>query len=196
MAKTITETEYYAHPIGMQWSVIFAGAAVATAISIVLVQFGSIVGLSVDAPLRGEGFDMMKAALASGIWLLWVQLLASLAGGYIAGSMRSVTPYLSAHENEMRDGIYGLTVWAASTVAVFIAVSIAVAGAAYVEVNTAGEQIVDNLTESEENAAIVFAFAAGATSLISGVAAWWASVMGGDHRDKKTDFSKKLSFKS
>ena len=195
MAKTIQETEYYAHPIGMQWSVIFAGAAVATAISIVLVQFGSIVGLSADGPLRGEGFTAMKAVLATGIWLLWVQLLASLAGGYIAGSMRSSTPFLSAHENEMRDGIYGLTVWATSTVAVFIALSLAAAGAAYVEVNSAGEQIVDSLTEAEENAAIIFAFFAGATSLVSAGAAWWASVMGGDHREKKVDFSEKLSFK-
>lgn len=189
-----TNIQPYTTPLGMQWSVIFSGAAAACAISIVLMQFGSIAGLSTDTPLRGEGSLASWGVIATGIWLLWVQLLASLAGGYIAGAMRSPTEYLSAHENEMRDGIYGLTTWAISTVGVFIVVSLGAAAATYAEIHTPTNEIADELTDNEQNAAIIFAFGAGATSLLSAVAAWWAAVKAGDHRDKKTDFSQNLSF--
>jgi hypothetical protein len=181
---------------GMQWSVIFAGAFVAFALSIVLMQFGSIIGLSMDSPLMGEGYIASWGIIATGIWLLWIQLLASLSGGYIAGSMRTATPQYKNHENEMRDGIYGLTSWAVSTVGVFVAVSLMAAGAAYIEVHTEAENMNMVLSDEEQNTAIIFAFVAGATSLLSGVAAWWAAVMGGEHRDKKTNFGTSFSFKS
>lgn len=195
MAITKNIIEHPVSPSGLQWSTIFAGTAVACAISVVLLQFGSMIGLAADSPLRGEGSIASWGVIATGIWLLWISLLASLAGGYIAGAMRGATPYLTTHENEMRDGIYGLTVWATSTVAAFIVIALASAAAAYVELHTVTDEVIDVVTKEEQNATIIFAFAAGATSLISAAAAWWAATMAGDHRDNKVDFSKQLSFK-
>ncbi len=191
----ITPDTTYTSPCRFDWGVVVAGAVVASALSIVLMQFGAIIGLSADSPLRGEGSDASWSLVATGIWILWIQLLASLAGGYIAGFLRSPTIHLTAYENEIRDGLHGLTVWAVSTVGVFIAVSIAAGLSAYVEVNTTSNIAPDALTDAEENTAIIFAFVIGAVSLLSAVAAWWAATMGGDHRDKKVDFSTHLSFK-
>ena len=188
------QTESSVTPRPMEWGVIFAGAAVASAISIVLVQFGGMIGLSADSPLRGEGSLASWGVIATGLWLLWVQLLASLSGGYIAGFMRAPTAYLATHENEMRDGFYGLTVWAISTIGVFLVASAGAAAAMYIELNTQTDEVIDVLTDREKNAATIFAFSAATASLVCGVASWFAAVMGGHHRDQKSNFSAQFSF--
>lgn len=180
---------------GFEWGVIFAGAAVACAISIVLMQFGSVIGLSADGPLIQLEDMATWAVIATGIWILWVQLLASLAGGYSAGYLRRPTPAYKPHENELHDGFYGFAVWAISTIAVFTAISIAAISATYIEVETGIYNVDGTMSDSEKNTAIIFAFITGATSLLSAVAAWWAATMGGDHRAQGTDFSTYLSFK-
>lgn len=178
-----------------KWGNIIAGTALSLAISVVLLQFGSVIGLSATAPLRGEALIASWGVVATGIYLLWVQLMASIAGGYLAGRVRHADVGLSAHDNEMRDGLTGLLVWATGTVIAFIAASIGGAFATYVALHTDTYVVNEALSRAEKNAAIIFAFAAGATSLMSAAAAWWAGVKGGDHRDLGTDFSKELSFR-
>lgn len=179
-----------------EWGVIFAGAAVATAVSIVLLQFGSIVGLSAHEPLRGEEGNIEAwGIIATGIWLLWVQLLASVTGGYLAGWLRSPATAFHTHQTEMRDGMHGLVVWSASTVIVFIGAALAGAFATYVSIQNGTFEGAEALTDNEKNASIIFAFAMGATSLLSAVASWWAATKGGEHRDEGIDFSHDISFK-
>lgn len=178
-----------------QWGPVFAGATVALAISIVLMQFGGAIGLSDDAPLRGEGSIASWGVIATGIWILWIQLLASLAGGYSAGYLRTPTPELKAHQNELKDGFYGLSVWATSTVLVFIGAALTGAFASYVALVNGTYENPAVLSDNEQNSAIIFAFALGSISLLSAVAAWWSATMAGEHRLKGTDFSKYLSFK-
>lgn len=190
-----TKTEIYVSS-GVSWGAIFAGSAIAAGISIVMMQFGSAIGLSAESPLRGEANLAAWSIIATAIWLIWVQLIASLAGGYTAGYMRAPTPSYKPHENEMLDGIHGFAAWAVSTVAVFIAVSIMAFGASYLTIAAGEYEAPDALTDTEQNTAIIFAFGAGATSLVSAVAAWWAATMGGDHRATGIDFSKELSFKN
>ncbi|MGE0754354.1 MAG: hypothetical protein AB7L92_04260 [Alphaproteobacteria bacterium] len=182
-------------PYRFEWSVILMGAVLSIAISIVMLQFGSIIGLAADAPLRGEGSLAAWGIIASGLWLLWTQLLASLAGGYTAGRLRTANSALAEHENELRDGLCGLLVWAVGSVAVFIAVSFAGAFATYVSLLADTYRPLDNMTDTEKNTAIIFAFIVGSTSLMSAAAAWWAATCGGDHRDKGTDLSTHLSFR-
>ncbi len=72
-----------------EWGVVIAGAVVAAAISIVLAQFGTIIGLAADEPLS-EDLELARWGIITiGIWLIWIQLVASLAGGYVAGYMRA-----------------------------------------------------------------------------------------------------------
>ncbi|WP_373089797.1 hypothetical protein [Sneathiella sp.] len=180
---------------GFEWSAVIAGTTIALAISIVLLQFGSALGLSASAPLRGEGSIASWGVIAAGIWLLWVQLLASLAGGYTAGYMRSPTIELQDHENDIRDGLHGLVVWSISTVMVFIAVAIFAFAASYIAIQTDTYENPANLTNLQHNSTVIFTFISGATALLSAVAAWWAGTMGGDHKRKVVDLSGHLSFR-
>lgn len=179
-----------------EWGVIFGGTAVATAFSIVLLQFGSIIGLSSDAALNGYADLTHWSVISIALWIMAVQLASSAAGGYMAGRLRAKTPDLTLHENEVRDGFYGLTVWAASTILVFAVVGLGTAFAAMTQVQI--EDTIDltpELMDKEQNATIIFAFILGATSLVSAVLAWAASNMGGHHRDSGIDHSHKMTFR-
>jgi len=186
------------HPPYFQWSVILSGVAVALALTVVLTQFGGAIGLTADGPLRGEGRIASWGVIAAGIWILWTQLLSSLAGGYVSGYLRIPTPEFLPHENELRDGLHGLTVWAASTVLVFIAIAVATFGASFVATQSDSAQAshaVAVVKHTKENAAVIFAFAHGAISLLSGVASWWAATKGGEHRLGAHDHSPVWSFR-
>ena len=178
-----------------EWGAVTAGSVAALAISAVLMQFGAGIGLSATSPLRGEGNVAAWGVVATGIWLVWAQLFSSMAGGYIAGRLRSPLPGSSSHDAEMRDGVSGLLSWALATVIAFVFAAIVGAFSTYVSIATDNYQAAGDLTESKKNAAVIFSFVAGAASVISAAAAWWAGTMGGEHRDEETDFSRFLSFK-
>ncbi len=180
----------------IEWGVIFAGAFVACALTAVLVQFGTAVGLtqitneaSVDANIT-PGF-----VLGTGIWLLWVQILSSLTGGYLAGRMRMPIEGATVHERDMRDGVHGLLVWAASTLAVIVGVSALGAVAALADNPVQDVKEVADVASMRENAVVIFAFFAAASSLVSAVISWWAATMGGDHRDNAADHTRYFTFR-
>ncbi|MAM34376.1 MAG: hypothetical protein CMH28_04810 [Micavibrio sp.] len=178
-----------------EWGVVIAGAVVASAISIVLIQFGSAIGLSAEEPFQGRMSLELWGIIAIGLWLIWVQLISSLAGGYIAGRMRAPVLGATDHEREMRDGVYGLTAWATATLAVVVCLGFMSAVGSIVAAMGDPNPVMETLDSNQENIGIIFAFGAGATSLVSAVAAWWAATMGGYHRDEGTDFAKYLSFR-
>ena len=96
----------------VDWPAIFAGTALAVALSFVLLTFGSAIGLSVTSFEAGEGVSLRWLGIASGIWFLWVAVTCFAAGGYLAGRMRRPVPGSSVDEVEVRDGANGLVVWA------------------------------------------------------------------------------------
>ena len=182
----------------VEWGPILAGAALACAISIVMLQFGSAIGLAVGRPMDTAAPPRAGMAFTTGLWLLWVQMTASFGGGYIAGRLRQPMDALASHESEVRDGVHGLLSWATATIAVFLVVSAGAAIAALAPVHTTADQVADvtqAVAATRKNAAAIFAFVTGAMSLASAVAAWWAAVKGGDHRDNNADFSRHFSFR-
>lgn len=100
----------------VDWPSIFAGAAVAVAISLVLLTFGSALGLSLTSAHEGQSVSLFWIGIVGGLWLLWVQVSASMAGGYIAGRMRRRHGDASEYESDVRDGTHGVVVWALGTV--------------------------------------------------------------------------------
>jgi hypothetical protein len=106
IARAATDASY------VDWPAIFAGTALAVALSFVLLTFGSAIGLSVSSFEPGEGVSLRWMAIASGIWFLWVAISSFAAGGYLAGRMRRPVGATSADETEMRDGAHGVVVWA------------------------------------------------------------------------------------
>lgn len=97
------------------WPAIFTGAVFAAAFSLVLLTFGTALGLSIVSAEPGEGVPMFWWAIAAGIWFVWVSVSSFGVGGYLAGRMRRPVPDATEDEIETRDGVHGLTVWAAGT---------------------------------------------------------------------------------
>jgi hypothetical protein len=98
---------------GVSWGAILAGAAAATALSLVLYLLGSGLGLSAASPWS----DNSGVAFGIGaiLWITLTQLAASAIGGYMAGRLR--TKWTSLHTDEVyfRDTAHGFLAWAVST---------------------------------------------------------------------------------
>lgn len=101
------------------WPAILAGAAITSAISVVLSAFGSAIGLSLASPYDGASPATHYVALT--LWVLWVTILSFAAGGYVCGRLRHRSGDVTKEEVDMRDGAHGLVLWAISTL-LFIAV--------------------------------------------------------------------------
>jgi len=80
------------------------------AVALVLLTFGSAVGLSLTSPFQGEGVSAAGFAIAVGLWFVWVQVSSFMAGGYLAGRMRRRLWIGTEHEVEVRDGAVRRTV--------------------------------------------------------------------------------------
>ena len=122
----------------VDWGAILAGAALAAALSLVLLSFGSAIGLGITSPLPGEGVSFFWFAIAAGLWLLWVQVSSFMAGGYLAGRLRRRVGGATEDEVDMRDGSHGLMVWAIGTLVGAVMLTSGVMGAARTTVEAAG----------------------------------------------------------
>jgi len=95
----------------VDWPAIFAGTVVASAISLVLLTFGSAIGLSLTSAHEGSGISFAGFAIAAALWLVWVQVSGSFAGGYLTGRMRRRHYDATEEESDIRDGSHGLAMW-------------------------------------------------------------------------------------
>ncbi|HRY25142.1 MAG: hypothetical protein H6852_10825 [Geminicoccaceae bacterium] len=112
-----TSTVFAAEPRGsyVDWGAVIAGAVVAAALSLVLLTFGSALGLGLTSLEPGEGVSPLWLAIAAAIWLLWVQVSSFMAGGYLAGRLRRPIGDAEPDEVDLRDGSHGLLVWGTGT---------------------------------------------------------------------------------
>jgi hypothetical protein len=113
----------------VDWPAIFAGTAVALALSVVLLTFGSAIGLSVVSFDPGEGGSLFWLGIVSGLWFIWVAVTSFGAGGYVAGRMRRPVPGTGIDEVEVRDGTHGLVVWAVGIIVGAMLATLGVTGA-------------------------------------------------------------------
>jgi hypothetical protein len=104
------------HHSYVDWPAIIAGIVVASAISLVLLAFGSAVGLSFANFRTFTGVAPVWVAIAAASWLLWVQISSFMAGGYVTGRLRRRFHDATEHESDVRDGIHGLLVWGGALV--------------------------------------------------------------------------------
>jgi len=108
----------------VDWPAIIAGIVLASGISIVLLTFGSAIGLSFADFNAADDVDPLWIAIAAASWLLWVQISSFMAGGYITGRLRKRHGDATEDESDVRDGAHGLLVWGgALVVGAIIAVS-------------------------------------------------------------------------
>ena len=100
-----TSTVFAAEPRGsyVDWGAVIAGAVVAAALSLVLLTFGSALGLGLTSLEPGEGVSPLWLAIAAAIWLLWVQVSSFMAGGYLAGRLRRPIGDAEPDEVDLRE---------------------------------------------------------------------------------------------
>ena len=95
----------------VDWPAIIAGIVIASGISLVLLTFGSAIGLSFADFNAGDDVDPLWIAIAAASWLLWVQISSFMAGGYMTGRLRRRHHDATEDESDVRDGAHGLLVW-------------------------------------------------------------------------------------
>jgi len=106
-------TEIGGAPRYVDWPAAFAGGLAAAAILFVLLTAGGAIGLSLVSPYPYHSHGKAVASLAT-FWIVASSIGSLLAGGYIAGRMRSAWHEAVSPEIAFRDGIHGLLVWALS----------------------------------------------------------------------------------
>lgn len=137
----------------VDWPAIIAGIVVASAISLVLISFGSAIGLNfIDFNAR-EGAAPILIGIGAASWFLWVQISSFMAGGYLTGRLRRRNFDATEDESDMRDGAHGLLVWGG---AMIIGAILAVGGVGAVG-NAVGSAVstatvaASNVAEGEAN---------------------------------------------
>lgn len=110
------------------WKAIFAGAVLAAGLSFVLLTAGISIGLSFISIDPTQSFGTAAAWFAA-FWAVAVPIGSLLAGGYIAGRMRTTWSQEDSEESSFRDGAHGALVWSLS---VIISAMLAVSTAASV----------------------------------------------------------------
>lgn len=208
--ETLTQAAAPAHVLDgayTDWPSILSGAVVTAAIAFVFSTFGAALGLSFASPYAGDG-SPIAAVVAVGSWMLWTTISSFMVGGYIAGRMRRRVDAATADEVAVRDGIHGLTVWAAAILIGAIALGAAAdtvlqagaesvaAVAAVIDGATVATPTAANLSAAEVKAAaetariysVISAFALAASLMVAAAAAYWSAGLGGRHRDEGRAF--------
>jgi hypothetical protein len=105
-----------AYSSAVSWAAVIAGAFVAAALSLILLAFGTGMGLSSISPWSNAGTSASTIGKGAILWLIIVQLISSAMGGYLTGRLR--TKWVSVHTDEVyfRDTAHGFLVWAVSLV--------------------------------------------------------------------------------
>jgi hypothetical protein len=100
---------------GVSWGAVFAGGVTAAAVSLILLLFGTGLGLASVSPWGGKGVSAATFTVLAAIWLIIVQWVSALFGGYMAGRLR--TKWVAVHTDEVffRDTAHGFLAWGVGT---------------------------------------------------------------------------------
>jgi hypothetical protein len=85
-------------------------------LSLILLALGAGFGLLSVSPWARAGVSVSVVTAGAIIWLIVMQILASGAGGYLAGRLRTKWAALHSDEVYFRDTAHGLIVWAVAVV--------------------------------------------------------------------------------
>ena len=113
---------------GVSWGAIFAGAAGAAALSLILVLLGSGLGFSAMSPWANEGASAKTIGISTVVWLALTQIIASGLGGYLAGRLRVKWSNMHGDEVYFRDTAHGFLAWAVATLVAAVLIVSSVSG--------------------------------------------------------------------
>ncbi len=101
---------------GISWAAVFGGAAVATAVTIMLIALGSGLGLAWVSPASGGNPSAVTFTALAAVWLIIVQWVSSFFGGYLAGRLRPGWSGVHRDEIMFRDTASGFVAWAVASI--------------------------------------------------------------------------------
>lgn len=145
------------HDSFVDWQSIIAGTLIALAISILLITFGTSIGLSVTSATSNDSASVTTISLAGAVWFALVHFHAIGAGSYIAGRLRPRAARLDNDEVTFRDGANGLVVWALSIVVGVMIASSAISTAAKIATGIASNTAAAVVQVAEQSADQAFA---------------------------------------
>ncbi|MDI6028742.1 hypothetical protein QBK99_21440 [Corticibacterium sp. UT-5YL-CI-8] len=148
----------------VSWGPIIAGAFAASTITFILMLLGSGLGLTMVSPWSNEGASVTTFAVSTAIWLIIVQWLASGAGGYLTGRLRTKWVGIHTDETFFRDTAHGFMSWAVATL-----VTVMVLGSAITSVIGTGIQTASTVASG----AVMGATAGADTESTSGAASYF-----------------------
>jgi hypothetical protein len=122
----------------VSWGAVFAGAAGAAALSLILILLGTGLGFALVSPWAHEGISAGAVGVSGIVWITVVQLLASMVGGYLAGRLRSRWVTVHGHEVYFRDTAHGFLAWSVATLLMATLLSSAVSSIASTGAKAAG----------------------------------------------------------
>jgi hypothetical protein len=100
----------------LAWTPAVVGALIATALSTILIAFGTAIGLGVASSAPTWRDASVALWLLSGIYLILVALISFGVGGYAAGHIRANAGATDITDVEHRYGVHGLAAWAIAVV--------------------------------------------------------------------------------
>jgi hypothetical protein len=127
----------------LDWTSIITGALVAAAVSVILVTFGTAVGLGVSSASPTWRDASIALFVLSGIFLILQSLVSFGCGGYLAARVRSPYDSSISEETERRDGFHGLASWA-------LAILIGVVAAAFISLAASRSSALTNPPSTTE----------------------------------------------
>lgn len=114
VAETSCRNE--AHASAVSWPAIFGGAAVAAALSLILLALGTGFGLASISPWSNVGASAATIGTAAILWFILMQVTSSSMGGYLAGRLRTKWTGIHTDEVYFRDTAHGFLAWAVALV--------------------------------------------------------------------------------
>jgi hypothetical protein len=108
---------------GVSWAAVLAGAVASCALTLVLLSFGTGIGLSAVSPWSNSGVSPTTFEIATGLYFIVMAMISSSVGGYLAGRLRNRWIGVQAPEVLFRDTAHGFLAWAVASVlgAIFLA---------------------------------------------------------------------------
>ena len=129
----------------VSWGAVLAGAAIAAALSAMLITGGTGLGFLAVSPWQSEGASGSAIAAGTIVWLLFTQVVAYGVAGYVAGRLRTRWTDAAVDEIFFRDTAHGFLVWAVSALIALAllgsAVASVVSGAAKASTELIGSSV-------------------------------------------------------
>jgi hypothetical protein len=114
VAETSVNNE--ANSSGVSWAAVIGGGFVTAALSLILLALGTGLGLSSVSPWSNVGVSVSTIGTAAILWLIFMQIISSSMGGYLAGRLRTKWANIHTDEVYFRDTAHGFLAWAVALV--------------------------------------------------------------------------------